>query len=174
MGRGLTKLIGSEHGNPCFLEAGSARDTLFYRSFLPACWLVIKRFQRSQRCDLSVIDEFFEKSRNVIVKGSTASNNDPGAYAAIRVQSFEVVEVSIIKRIFVIPLDLKCHGAVIKPLHMVELMAGRLCFHVVNQFSNEKFPLDPIHAGERGAKSLGEWRLAPAAPDDFLNLNLEG
>jgi len=86
-------------------------------------------------------------------------------YGAISMQALKILQVTIEKRIFVIPLDFQRDRAAGKFADVIDLVRNRLAHFAVDDFLNDKFGLRPAQLSERFAEPLRALRLTPAASD---------
>jgi hypothetical protein len=78
------------------------------------------------------------------VQGLTTRDNDPYRYRTIRMQSFEVLQITIEKWVFVIPLYFECNRTGVEFSDVVYLVRDRLAFFAINDLLNDEFRLGPI------------------------------
>src|SRR5690606_8427191 len=103
-----------------------------------------------------------------------SATRDTDAYrnGAIGMQALKVLQIAIIKGVFVVPLYLpRDPSPLSKFAHMVDLMGLALPRHVVHSLLDDKDRLAPADCRERSPEPLGSFGLAASARDDFLDWN---
>lgn len=72
----------------------------------------------------SRFDMFFDDLAKLLLQGGTARHYNAYADHAFSMKPLEVLEISVKKRVFVVPLDFERDGPSLRSTHMVNLMGS--------------------------------------------------
>jgi hypothetical protein len=86
-------------------------------------------------------------------------------------KTLKILEVPIEERIFVIPLDLQSHDALLEIPNVVDLMRLRLLAHTVDRFLDDEIHLSPATSRKSTTQPLSSFGLAAARSDNFFDRN---
>ncbi len=84
-----------------------------------------------------------DKPPDTLVQGGAASNDNARANGSLGMKSFEILQVTVKKWVFVVPFDLKGERVTVKSLDMINLVRGGLPWGAVNSLSYDEHMLLP-------------------------------
>jgi hypothetical protein len=103
-----------------------------------------------------------------VLQSRAARHDDPERDGAVGVQAFEILEIAVEERIFVVPFDLERDHAFIIFGHMIDFVGNGFAPHAVDRSHDFEFMLAPPFFDEGASKPLRRFGFAPARTDDLL------
>lgn len=121
---------------------------------------------------MSLLSEICNKLTHPFLQRNTTSNNGTYGNNAISMKSLEVFQITVKKRIFVVPLYFKSKSKTRKNFHMINFMRNGLFFQPINYFLYFKLMLFPfIGLTQLSSDSLCQLAFTAATTNQFFSRN---
>lgn len=167
MGSAFTELVRHEVRRPRFGERPSGCYSPFYFPPLSGRRNDAENGEIVEGPDLVIGCKAEDGSPKRFLKRCASGHNDSYRNRSLGMQPFEVLQVSIKKRVFVVPFDFENQGAVLIRLDVIDFMAGRLSLDLVHNFPDDEVLLHPSSFSEGPPHPLSAGCLASSRTNNF-------
>ncbi len=151
MGSCSAKLIADKIVNPSIPKRNGiflSFNAPHYVRALSAGRIESNPFDIGQRIYFLVIGKALNKAFHAVLQCGATSNYDAQRDGTIRVQSLEVLQIAIKKRVLVVPFDFKGYRPAVEWTYVIDLVRLGLALNPVNDPLNAEIVLKPAANSE--------------------------